>query len=196
MREKAVKSRGVKRGEKSRAWGRKAFKTCYGHHKGRAELIHYRPYLVQSADKTELLVLYAYIHFDKAMWYIDNQWLGSDERGALDTFGQEQSIWSPNSRIKVAMKVIGGSPAITLECPLTMRPSEILANELAESRRFISSFDYLLAWRCGCPDAREVRYKTLDDIPRKYGYHDYCERCRCAPIEIVLPRPKKKEVAA
>ena len=157
----------------------------------RRNLIRYTPFVLESADKTGILLALVEVHFDTSMWFVDNQWMGTDERGALDTYGRDESVWSVNSRVKIAMKVIGGQPALTIECPLHETPAEVLARELAGSGRFMSSYDYLFVWRCGCPRAHEIRYKTLDDLPTRYGYHDSCILCNNAPLEVTRPGTRR-----
>lgn len=180
--------------KKNNSWDpRGAWQRQSTFREARTALIRYTPYLVESADKTEILLMFVRVHFSSSMWFIDNQWLGSDERGALNEGVQRESVWHPNSRVKSALKAIGGAPALSIECPLTENASDVLVRELAGSNRFIHSFDYLMVWRCGCPQAHEVKYKTVADLPTHYGYHHACTTCNQAPLEIIRPKPKRKK---
>ena len=174
-------------------WSRETSRLQSLSYKHNAKFTNSTPELVELADTSRVLVELVRLRYDSSLWYIDNEWVGEDERGVLDSYGREQGVWSRNSRVRIALKAIGGRPAITIEAPFTEKPAEVLLRELTQSKELPEHYDYLLVWRCGCPEAHEVRYKTAADVPNSYGYHDACTSCWCAPLEVLLPLSTEKE---
>lgn len=50
---------------------------------------------------------------------------------------------------------------------------------------FVRAHDAVLAWRCGCPNRKEVVYETMKDLPIKPGRYGICPRCNSAALRII-----------
>jgi hypothetical protein len=150
------------------------------------------------ADVTEVVLELIKLRFDEAAWYVDNQWLGQDRRASGDTYKRDEAVWHPFSRVTSALKAIGGHPALTVSCELPDEtPAFVFLKELAHGdRTILDALGYVMIWRCGCSGAHEVRYRTLEDLPTTYGYHDSCILCNASPIEVAPrsnDRPKHED---
>lgn len=141
------------------------------------------PLPLKGFDLTEAVEHYAVFWRDSSTWFVDNENIGSDDRGVLLEQEQARNPWNPKNSLAVFLKIIGGNPAIKVFCRYGLSAHASLLRAL-KTDLIPDGYDYFFVWKCGCAYAHEVRYKKIDGIPQSLGYHDACPVCGCAPIEI------------
>lgn len=150
------------------------------------------PLVPWSQSITNVEAAYAAFDYTKASWCVNNTWIGQDLRGTADT--RQSSLWSKTSRVACAFKAIGGRPAFTLRKRPKYSARQTIIKDLMGGRDSSGAFDVFFAWRCGCRKNHEVIYKTLADLPSGIGYHDACPHCGQAPLEVLTPPQKPKQL--
>lgn len=138
-------------------------------------------------------LIYTEFDFDEAAWYIDNEWIGKDLRGTEDP--RKSSFWSRTSRMVCAFRSIGGYPAVKIRRSPHLSVHRSIVKDLLGTREYSEAFDVFLAWRCGCRENTEVVYKRIEDVPTTDGYHEACPRCGQAPLEILPPKRRLKQIS-
>lgn len=128
--------------------------------------------------------------FDTAAWFVDNDWIGADIRGSNVRDTIKASPWNPRSKLLILHKAIGGRPALRLTVPTNAKPITAV-REAFDLGEFGDAVDYCMVWKCGCPLAHEIRWKSLDEVPTGFGYHDACGGCGCAPLEIAREKDEQ-----
>ena len=113
-----------------------------------------------------------------------------DERLSAVCEGVKTSPWSRRTTLNCFLKAVGGKPALTIAKKSGQSLRDALKNVLFvdENSQF---FDYFYAWKCGCVRAHEVNYRRIENLPCEVGYHNLCEVCGSAPLEIVIAEKER-----
>ena len=73
---------------------------------------------------------------------------------------------------------------VKLSYPKGSRPHSHFAKALG-GKSYVAEYDYIILWRCGCPQKTEVAYKEIKELPKKPGRHGVCPLCGAAALQIV-----------
>lgn len=111
-----------------------------------------------------------------------------DVRGIDAPEAVKRNPWSWGSKVIVGLELrddpreIGAALVVTR--PKGVKVSDFIRKRLMGNSGFERAYDLFAIWRCSCPERKQAIYETIHDLPEEDGYHDYCPRCRYAPIEV------------
>jgi len=103
---------------------------------------------------------------------------------------EKQLVFSKSSAISCVHKVISTSTD-KIGWTIQREKGESVKNAVIRMTRsdekYLSAFDVIYAWKCGCTLRTIVTYPTLKDLPSRSGYYGECPRCRshalCIEVE-------------
>jgi len=94
---------------------------------------------------------------------------------------EKNLIFSKSSAISCLYKIKSTSTdkvGLTIQREKGESVKDAVVRMTHSDEKYLSAFDVIYGWMCGCSLRTAVTYETLQDLPTRSGYYGECQRCR------------------